>query len=141
MQKLLLTLCLFTSFQFSSLFSMEKSVEHPHVQLIRRTASAEAIHSEEYTKLKAQKAFETKIAELNSIHAQLQSAPALPKQKAKIKPPMPEKPKSFIEQHKKALIWGGVGASTLAVTGIAWHLLKIKNLPITIDEFADNELA
>lgn len=83
---------------------------------------------------KAQETFNAKMAEAKAIHEQLQ-----PK---KATPPFPQKPQSFIKRNKKALIWGGIGASTLAMAGITWHFLKGKNnSPVTIDEFANDELA
>lgn len=103
---------------------MENAAERPQVQLIRRTASDQAIHSQEYTSLKAQQAFTAKMAEARAIHEQLQRIPQAPAFKAKAKqvPTAPEKPQSLLMKHKKKLIYGGLGLGTLAIAGVAWHL-------------------
>ncbi len=113
----------------SSLTGMELS-ERQAVQLFRRTASQEAIHSPEYVQLHADQTTAANHAELARISGRLNVTPAIPpapvfKPRAKpAAPPAPAQPESFYAKNKRAIWTAGIGAGTVVTGAILLRLIK-----------------
>lgn len=125
---LIATLC---ALQPISLLAMQPSPaselsrmsEKPKVRFFIKSFSAENLHSSSYFSGE----FDT---EDIPATVTIPTPPTFKAQAKKAKPPFPEKPKSFLQQHKKKIIYGGIGVGALVTAGAFWQLTKANSKEI-----------